>query len=184
MRLIILDRDGVINEDSDAYIKSPAEWVPIPGSLEAIARLNHEGWRVVVASNQSGIARGLFDIEALMRINEKMQRAVAQLGGAIDAVFFCPHGPDDHCRCRKPKPGLLEDIGARLRVDLRGVPAVGDSRRDIDAALEVGALPILVRTGKGQQTLAKGTGLLDVPVFDDLAGVVDSLLAGDLAVGV
>ncbi len=181
MRLIILDRDGVINEDSDAYIKSPAEWVPIPGSLVAIARLNHEGWRVVVASNQSGLARGLFDIDTLMRIHEKMLRAVAQLGGAIDAVFFCPHGPEDHCHCRKPKPGLLEDIGARLRVDLRGIPAVGDSRRDLDAAMQVGALPILVRTGKGQQTLAQGTGLLDAPVFDDLAAVADALLAGELA---
>jgi len=184
MRLIILERDGVINEDSDVYIKSPAEWVPISGSLEAIAKLNHEGWRVVVATNQSGIARGLFDIDALMRIHEKMQRALAQLGGAIDAVFFCPHGPDDHCRCRKPKPGLLEDIGARLHIDLRGVPAVGDSRRDLEAALQVGALPILVRTGKGQQTIAKGTGLLDAPVFDDLAGFVDALLAGELAAGI
>ena len=184
MRLIILDRDGVINEDSDAYIKSPAEWAPIPGSLEAIARLNHEGWRVVVASNQSGIARGLFAIDTLMRIHEKMQRALAQFGGAIDAVFFCPHGPDDHCRCRKPKPGLLEDIGARLHIDLRGVPAVGDSRRDLEAARQVGALPILVRTGNGQQTIAGGTGLLDVPVFDDLAGVVDALLAGELATGI
>ena len=184
MRLIILDRDGVINEDSDAYIKSPAEWVPIPGSLEAIAKLNHEGWRVVVASNQSGIARGLFDIDTLMRIHEKMQRALAQLGGAIDAIFFCPHGPDDHCRCRKPKSGLLEDISARLHVDLRGVPVVGDSRRDLDAALQVGALTILVRTGKGRQTIAKKAGLLDVPVFDDLAGVVEALLASELAAGI
>ncbi len=184
MRLIILDRDGVINEDSDAYIKSPAEWVPIPGSLEAIARLNHEGWRVVVASNQSGIARGLFDIDTLLRIHAKMTLALAQLGGVIDAVFFCPHGPDDHCRCRKPKPGLLEDISARLHIDLRGIPVVGDARRDIEAALEVGALPILVRTGKGQHTIANGTGLVDVPVFDNLAGVADALLAGDLATGV
>lgn len=181
MRLIILGRDGVINEDSDTHIKSPAEWVPLPGSLEAIARLNHEGWRVVVATNQSGLARGLFDIDALMRIHEKMQRAVAQYGGAIDAVFFCPHGPEDHCRCRKPKPGLLEDIGMRLRVDLRGVPTVGDSRQDLEAAVQVGALPILVRTGKGQQTIAHGTGLLDVPVFDDLAAVADALLDGELA---
>ena len=183
MRLIILDRDGVINEDSDAYIKSPAEWVPIPGSLEAIARLNHEGWRVVVASNQSGLALGLFDIDTLMRIHEKMHRAVCQLGGVIEAVFFCPHGPEDHCHCRKPKPGLLEDIAARLRIDLRGVPTVGDSRRDLDAAMQVGALPILVRTGKGQQTIAQGTGLLDVPVYDDLAAVADALLAGELASG-
>lgn len=176
MRLIILDRDGVINEDSDAYIKSPAEWVPLPGSLEAIARLHHEGWRVVVASNQSGLARGLFDLDALMRIHEKMQRAIAQLGGVIDAIFFCPHGPADNCRCRKPKPGLFEDIAARLRVDLQGVPAVGDSRRDIEAALASGATPILVRTGKGRAVDTQDAALANVPVYDDLAAAVDALL--------
>ena len=177
MRLIILDRDGVINEDSDAYIKSPAEWVPLPGSLEAIARLHHEGWRVVIASNQSGLARGLFDLDAIMRIHEKMQRAIAQLGGVIDAIFFCPHGPEDNCRCRKPKPGLFEDIAARLRVDLQGVPAVGDSRRDIEAALAAGAAPILVRTGNGRDVSAQDATLTDVPVYDDLAAVVDALLS-------
>src|SRR5690606_4302045 len=106
-RVIILDRDGVINEDSDEYIKSPQEWIPIPGSLEAIARLHRAGWRVVVATNQSGVARGLFDIDTLMRIHEKMHRAVEEAGGRIEAVFFCPHGPDDACQCRKPRPGLL-----------------------------------------------------------------------------
>src|SRR5690606_15356620 len=130
MRLVILDRDGVINEDSDAYIKSPDEWIPIPGSLEAIARLNRAEYRVVVASNQSGLARGLFDADTLSRIHEKMHRALADVGGAVDAVFFCPHGPDDECDCRKPRPGLLQDIARRLNVSLRGVPAVGDSLRD------------------------------------------------------
>lgn len=179
MRLIILDRDGVINEDSDAYIKSPAEWVPLPGSLEAIARLHHEGWRVVVASNQSGLARGLFDLDTLMRIHEKMQRAIAQLGGVIDAIFFCPHGPEDNCHCRKPKPGLFEEIAARLHVDLRGVPAVGDSRRDIEAARASGAAPILVRTGKGHALDTGDAALAGVPVYDDLAAAVDALLSDE-----
>lgn len=176
MRLIILDRDGVINEDSDAYIKSPAEWVPLPGSLEAIARLHHAGWRVVLASNQSGLARGLFDLDALLRIHEKMHRALAQFGGVIDAIFFCPHGPEDNCRCRKPKPGLFEDIAARLHVDLQGVPAVGDSRRDIEAARASGATPMLVRTGKGRAVNTQDTALADVAVYDDLAAAVDALL--------
>jgi D-glycero-D-manno-heptose 1,7-bisphosphate phosphatase len=178
MRLIILDRDGVINRDSDEYIKSPEEWVPIPGSLEAIAKLTHEGYRIVVATNQSGLARGLFDIDALMRIHEKMHRAVAEMGGAIDAVFFCPHGPDDNCRCRKPKPGLFEEIAARLRVDMVGVPAIGDSMRDIDAARAAGARPILVRSGKIEAVSSDKSLLKDVPVFEDLAEAVETLLAG------
>ncbi|MDV3238697.1 MAG: D-glycero-beta-D-manno-heptose 1,7-bisphosphate 7-phosphatase [Gammaproteobacteria bacterium] len=179
MRLVILDRDGVINEDSDAYIKSPDEWIPIPGSLEAIARLNRAEYRVVVASNQSGLARGLFDADTLSRIHEKMHRALADVGGAIDAVFFCPHGPDDECDCRKPRPGLLQDIARRLNVSLRGVPAIGDSLRDLQAARSVGAQPILVLTGKGAKTQARlqAEGFGDIPVFADLAAVVDALLA-------
>lgn len=176
MRLIILDRDGVINEDSDAYIKAPEEWIPIPGSTEAIARLNRADYRVVVATNQSGIARGLFDLETLANIHAKMLRMVTQAGGRIDSIFFCPHGPNDGCNCRKPKPGLLLEIAKRLGVSLNGVPAVGDSLRDLQAAQRGGALPILVRTGKGRETLEREEVPDDVPIFDDLSRFVDYLL--------
>jgi len=176
MALIILDRDGVINEDSDDYIKSPEEWVPIPGSLEAIARLTRAGYRIAVATNQSGVARGLFDGDTLQRIHDKMRGAVAAAGGEIAAIFFCPHGPDDGCACRKPQPGLLRDIAAHFHVDLSGVPAVGDSLRDIQAAQAVGARPILVRTGKGENTVMRGEGLAGVAVYADLAAAVDALL--------
>jgi D-glycero-D-manno-heptose 1,7-bisphosphate phosphatase len=180
MKLVILDRDGVINYDSDEFIKSPAEWVPIPGSLEAISRLHREGYRMVVASNQSGIARGLFDMDTLARIHAKMLEAVRNKGGEIDAIFFCPHGPDDGCRCRKPLPGLLEDIAERLTVSLNGVWAVGDSERDVEAARAVRARPVLVRTGKGQRTLRKSKLLRSVPVYADLAAFTDALLSGEL----
>ena len=176
MKLIILDRDGVINEDSDDYIKSPAEWIPIPGSLEAIARLVRAGYRIAVATNQSGIARGLFDLETLERIHGKMCAAVAAAGGEIAAIHFCPHGPDDHCACRKPQPGLLRDIAVRFNTDLAGVPAVGDSLRDLQAARAVGARPMLVRTGKGESTVHRGEGLDGVEIYADLAAVVDALL--------
>ena len=176
MKLIILDRDGVINEDSDAYIKSPEEWRPIPGSLEAIARLSQAGYRVVVATNQSGVARGLFDLDTLMRMHDKMHRLVGDAGGQIEAVFFCPHGPDEGCGCRKPKPGMFTEIGRRLMVELDGVPAVGDSLRDLQAAEAAGATPILVRTGKGERTLAQPETVTGIAVFDDLAAVADHLL--------
>lgn len=177
MKLIILDRDGVINEDSDEYIKSPDEFVPIPGSLEAIARLKHAGYTVVVATNQSGIARKLFDIGTLNAIHAKLQRELARFGVAIDAIFFCPHGPDDRCTCRKPKPGLFHDIGARLQTQICGVPCIGDSLRDVEAAREVDARPMLVRTGKGAGALARHADeLRGVPVFDTLADAVDALL--------
>ncbi|MDD3518917.1 MAG: D-glycero-beta-D-manno-heptose 1,7-bisphosphate 7-phosphatase [Chromatiales bacterium] len=179
MKLVILDRDGVINEDSPDYIRSPAEWKPIPGSLEAIARLNQAGWQVVIASNQSGIARGHFDVETLHAMHQKMQRLLEPMGGHVDAIFFCPHGPDDGCACRKPKPGLFHDIATRLHVDLLGVPAVGDSLRDIEAAAAVGAHGVLVRTGKGAATVAKGKVPEGTPVFDDLASFVDDLLWSD-----
>lgn len=175
MKLIILDRDGVINQDSDEFIKSPEEWIPIPGSLEAIARLSHAGYRVVVATNQSGVDRGLFDIETLNRIHERMHHLTHEVGGAIEAVFFCLDADDTH-PYRKPNPGMLEEIGQRLKVNLQGVPAVGDNLRDVQAALAVGATPILVRTGKGKRTLAKGEGIAGIPVFDDLAAVADFLL--------
>lgn len=178
MRLVILDRDGVINEDSDDYIKSPDEWIPISGSLEAIARLNRADYRVVVATNQSGIARGYFDLDTLSQIHEKMYRMLASHGGRIDAVFFCPHAPEDACSCRKPQPGLLQEISSRLRVPLGAVPAVGDSLRDLQAARAVGATPILVRTGKGERTLESGEELEDAPVYDNLAACVAALLSG------
>ncbi|MEO5573987.1 MAG: D-glycero-beta-D-manno-heptose 1,7-bisphosphate 7-phosphatase [Gammaproteobacteria bacterium] len=176
MSLIILDRDGVINYDSDAFIKSPAEWHPIPGSLEAIARLNQAGSKVVVASNQSGIARGLFDLNMLNQIHKKMQDELAQVGGVIETILFCPHAPEDSCDCRKPRPGLLLKIAQQFNRHLTDVPAVGDSLRDIQAALAVGARPILVRTGKGLQALREGHISIDLLVCDDLAGVVDVLL--------
>jgi D-glycero-D-manno-heptose 1,7-bisphosphate phosphatase len=149
MKLIILDRDGTINEDRDDFVKSPDEWVPIAGSLEAIARLNHAGWHTVVATNQSGIARGLFDLPTLNAIHAKMNRAIAEVGGRIDAVFFCPHGPDDGCTCRKPRAGMLKAIGERYGVPLRETYSVGDSLRDLEAAAAAGCAPHMVRTGKG-----------------------------------
>ena len=147
MKLIILDRDGVINQDSDLFIKSVAEWRPIPGSAEAIARLNHAGYRVVVATNQSGISRGLFDTATLNLMHDKMHKLVAQAGGRIDAVFYCPHKNDDHCACRKPAPGMFEEIAKRFRVSLAGVPAVGDSLRDLVAGAAMGCQTMVVRTG-------------------------------------
>ncbi len=181
MKLVILDRDGVINRDSDDYIKSPQEWVPIPGSLEAIARLQRAGYKIVVATNQSGVARGLFDLDMLGRIHAKMLDAVRAKGGEIEAIFFCPHGPDDGCRCRKPLPGLLEEIIERLKINLHGVYAVGDSERDIVAARAAQALPVLVRTGKGERTLKKSQQLAGVPVYADLAAFTEALLSGELA---
>jgi len=177
MKLIILDRDGVINHDSDAFIKTPEEWIAIPGSLEAIARLTQCGYRVVVASNQSGIARGLLDTATFNAINDKMCKAAARVGGRIDAVFFCPHTPDAGCDCRKPAAGMFHQIAQRFSCDLRGVPAVGDSLRDLQAAVAAGATPILVLTGKGKKTRSTG-GLPDnALVFADLASVADSLQA-------
>lgn len=176
MKLVILDRDGVINQDSDAYIKAPEEWIPIPGSLEAIARLNHAGYHVVVATNQSGLARGLFDIDRLNAIHERLYEELDKVGGHIDSIFFCPHGPDDGCDCRKPKIGLMNQISERLDIDLDDVPAIGDSLRDLQAADAVGARPILVLTGKGQKTRDELKEFGDVPVYEDLASAVDALL--------
>jgi len=179
VKLAILDRDGVINEDSDAYIKTPDEWRAVPGSLEAIARLTGAGWRVVVASNQSGLARGLFTMDTLNAIHAKMRREVAQAGGLIDAIFICTHGPDDGCRCRKPAPGLFEDIAGRYDISLANVPAVGDSLRDLQAAASLGCAPWLVRSGKGPRTLERGGLPENTQVRDNLAAVVEELLAGD-----
>jgi D-glycero-D-manno-heptose 1,7-bisphosphate phosphatase len=179
VKLIILDRDGVINYDSDQFIKSPEEWRPIPGSLEAIARLNHAGFRVVVATNQSGLGRGLFDMATLIAINDKMHKALGQVGGRIDAVFYCPHAADSACECRKPKPGMLIEIGHRFGVELTGVPCVGDSVRDLQAAAAIEAQPILVLSGKGEKTLRDGVFPANTIIFPDLAFAVTALLAGD-----
>lgn len=151
--LIILDRDGVINFDSDNYIKNPDEWQPIPGSLEAIARLTHAGWAVAVATNQSGIERGLFDISTLHAIHNKMVQAINAAGGRIDGIFFCPHTNSSNCQCRKPAPGLMRDIATRFNRDLAGVPVVGDSLRDLQAGAAMQCDLWLVRTGKGERTL-------------------------------
>jgi D-glycero-D-manno-heptose 1,7-bisphosphate phosphatase len=169
MKLVILDRDGTINFDSDQYIKSPREWRPIPGSLEAIARLTQAGYRLVVATNQSGIARGLFDVATLNAIHDAMHRAVAQAGGRIEAVFFCPHAADSDCACRKPKPGMLLEIGRRFNVALEDAVMVGDALRDLQAAAAAGARPVLVLTGKGQATLDAGGLPAETRVFSDLA---------------
>lgn len=148
MKLVILDRDGTINYEREDYIKSPEEWVPLPGSLEAIARLNHAGWHVVVATNQSGVGRGLFDMVALNAMHAKMNQLLARVGGRVEAVFFCPHTPEDHCNCRKPMPGLFQTIGQRFGRGLNGVPMAGDLPRDLLAAQSVGCEPHLVRTGQ------------------------------------
>lgn len=177
MKLVILDRDGVINYDSAQFIKSPAEWKPIPGSLDAIARLNQAGFRVVVATNQSGIGRGLFDMDTLNAIHGKMHRAAQAVGARIDAVFYCPHAADSGCNCRKPKPGMFERIASCYNIDLAGTPSIGDSLRDLQAAVAVGGKPLLVLTGKGEKTQAEGNMPEGTLVFADLAAAVDHLLA-------
>lgn len=176
MKLVILDRDGVINLDSDQYIKSPEEWNPIPGSLEAIALLNQAGFRVVVCTNQSGIGRGLFGMDTLNAIHDKMIRALAQLGGHVDAIFFCPHTTTDDCVCRKPKPGMLQEIEARFNISLTNVPAIGDSLRDLQAAAAVGAKPILVLTGKGRKTAADPELPRHIASYPDLAAAVTQII--------
>lgn len=175
MKLIILDRDGVINYDSDAFIKTPDEWKPIPGSLEAIAHLTQMGYRVVVATNQAGIGRGLLDMAALNAINDKMWKAANQAGGRIDAMFFCPHTCTDKCNCRKPATGMFKEIAQRFGLELNGVPAIGDSLRDMQAAAAVDAIPVLVLTGKGEKTKAEGKLPENTRIFSDLAAAVNAL---------
>ncbi len=176
MKLVILDRDGVINHDRPDFVKSPEEWQPIAGSLEAIAELNQAGFRVIIATNQSGVARGLFDMATVNAINEKMHKALAQAGGRIDAIFYCAHAADEDCRCRKPKPGMLEDIGQRLNTPLDSVPLVGDSLRDLQAAAAVNAQPILVLTGKGETTVEQGGLPAGTMVFSNLAEAVKFII--------
>lgn len=176
MKLVILDRDGVINCDSPSHIRTPNEWQPIPGSLEAIARLNQAGCHVVVATNQSGVGRGLFEMAALNAIHDRMHRALGAVGGRIDAIFYCPHAQDADCRCRKPRPGLYEEISRRFGMNLAGVPCIGDARRDLEAAAAVGAQPMLVLTGKGETTRREGALPPGTSVFADLAEAVQSIV--------
>jgi len=184
--LVILDRDGVINHDSDDYIKSPDEWQPLPGSLEAIARLCRADYTVIVATNQAGVGRGLFSLEMLIRIHRKMASSIRDKGGRLNSVFFCPHSPADQCGCRKPKPGMLLEISDRLGVRLSGVPVVGDSLRDLEAAAAAGAMPVMVKTGRGrltQEKLSQGElshTLGQTPVYADLAAFTDAVLDGRL----
>lgn len=179
MPLIILDRDGVINYDSDEYIKSPDEWHAIPGSLEAIAQLNRAGYQVVIVTNQSGVARGFYDLETLDKIHEKMQEELAAVGGYVEEIFFCPHHPDEHCNCRKPKPGLLYKIREKYGIDLSESYFIGDTLTDMQVAVEVNCKPILLMTGKGKKTLEKSPELASLKCFDDLASAVHFILKGE-----
>ena len=175
MKLVILDRDGTINHDSDHYIKSLDEWRPIKGSIEAIARLTQAGYRIVVATNQSGIARRLFTTRTLFEIHEALQRAATQAGGRIDAFFFCPHAADSKCQCRKPEPGMLLEIARRFNVSLKDVYMVGDASRDVQAAAAAGARPVLVLTGKGKKTHDEEELPPGTQVFADLASFAEHL---------
>ena len=179
MKLIILDRDGVINQDSDAYIKSPEEWLPIPRSLEAIAKLNRAGYTVAVATNQSGLSRGYFDLKTLSAMHRKMETLLSEHGGQIDAVFYCPHGPKDGCECRKPNPGMLHEIGERFQANLKRVFFIGDTISDMKAATAAGVKPVLVRTGKGEKTelLLDENNFSHVPVHNDLMSAVEDILS-------
>ncbi len=166
-RYVLIDRDGVLNQDSEDFIKSPAQWQPLPGSLEAVALLNQHGYEVIVITNQSGLARGLFDETVLTQIHSKMHRMLAECGAHITKIYFCPHGPDSACNCRKPKPGLLQAFAADFQVNLNDVFFIGDAIRDVQAALAAGAKPLLVKTGQGQQTQIDNPNL-NIPVFEDL----------------
>ena len=175
LKLLILDRDGVINYDSDAYIKSVEEWRPLPGAIEAIAQLSKAGWTVAVATNQSGIARGYYDIATLDAMHERLRSLVAEQGGEVGLIVYCPHGPDAGCACRKPKPGMLQAIATHYGADLAGCWFVGDSLGDLQAAQAVDSQPVLVKTGKGLQTLAKNLPV-NTLIFDDLAAVAAELI--------
>lgn len=183
MKLLILDRDGVINQDSDAFIKSVEEWLPIPGSIEAMARLTKLGFSIYVATNQSGLGRGLFDKGTLLAMHDRMTNLVEAAGGQIKGIYYCPHHPDDNCDCRKPLPGLLEQISRDASVSVAGAPLVGDSLRDLQAGLAASCQPVLVKTGKGATTLTRlrdtADPLLDaLPIFDSLAHFADHLQTG------
>lgn len=176
VKLIILDRDGVINIDSASFIKTADEWQPIPGSLEAIARLNQAGYKVVVCTNQSGIARGLLNMSALNAIHQKMHMAAQEVGAEIDAIFFCPHSAADNCDCRKPKSGMFQEIAKRYEVSLKGIPNIGDSLRDLQAGFNCGCISYLLLTGKGMKTQLDDGLPPDTLIYPDLAAAVDGLL--------
>ena len=177
MPFIILDRDGVINHESAEYIKSPEEWIPIPGSLQAIASLNKAGFHVFVATNQSGVARGFYDLAMLDCIHEKLVSELASYGGVIDEIFFCPHHPDDRCACRKPEPGLIHRIQEKYNVPLSETYFVGDSAVDMLAARRAGCRPLLVLSGNGSKTLKMHPEFLSIPRFVDLSEVANALLS-------
>lgn len=178
MPLLLLDRDGVINHDSENYIRSLDDWRPIDGSLEAIARASQAGYQVAIVTNQSGLARGYFSLQTLNEIHAELRGRVAQLGGKIDAIAFCPHGPDDGCSCRKPSPGMVLELLSKLKTAPENAVMVGDSLRDLQAAAAAGVKPLLVRTGNGEKTLGNADLLINTSVYDDLSEVVDRLLAG------
>jgi D-glycero-D-manno-heptose 1,7-bisphosphate phosphatase len=176
--LVILDRDGVINKDSTEFVKTPDEWLPLPGSIEAIAELSCAGYAIAVASNQSGLARGLFDLKALEAMHAKFRSLVNEAGGKVDYIVICPHGPDDGCACRKPGPGMYLQIADHFDTGLDGVPVVGDSIRDLEAALAAGAAPVLVRTGNGLKSEAQlDGGLALTPIYDDLAAFAKTFIS-------
>lgn len=190
MKLIILDRDGVINHDRDDYVKSADEWIPIDGSIDAIARLHKAGFTVLVATNQSGLARGKFDLDDLEAMHEKLTRLVEEQGAELAAIFYCPHHPDDNCKCRKPLPGMIDAIEAEFNISAEGFYFVGDSLRDLQAAIAKGCKPILVKTGNGEKTIAQladvnlqtqasKVALEQVHLVDDLASAADFVIAND-----
>ena len=178
-RLVVLDRDGTLNLDDKAIIAGPDDWVPVAGALEAVARLNQAGCRVVIATNQSGLGRGLFDADTMNRVHAKMNKLLAAVGARVDAVFFCPHSRDDACDCRKPKPGMFKRIADTFNVDLKCVPAIGDSLRDLQACAALGCQPMLVLTGKGEKTKAEGNLPENTLEFANLAAAIEHLLGKD-----
>lgn len=176
-KLIILDRDGVINKDSDNYIRSPEEWLPLPGSIEAMAQLYKSGFTVTIATNQSGLARGYFNLDTLNAMHDKMNNLLEQQQGRVAAIKYCPHGPDNQCQCRKPLPGMVEELIHEFKVTPEECWLVGDSLRDLVAGQTAGCKVALVKTGKGLRTLTKGEGLEGIPVFEDLADFTHFILA-------
>jgi len=177
MRLIVLDRDGTLNENPEDFLRSPEDWTPIPGALEAVARLNQGGWRVVVATNQSGLGRGLFDVATLNAMHARMHKELAAAGARVEAVFFCPHAPEEGCDCRKPAPGLFQQIARRMKVAPSSVVAAGDSVRDAMAASAAGCEAHLIASGPAAEVGA------DLPagtrIHPDLGAFADFILARD-----
>jgi D-glycero-D-manno-heptose 1,7-bisphosphate phosphatase len=185
-KLVIVGRDGILNRFREDHVKEPAEWEPLPGALEAVARLNHAGWHVVVATNQAGIGRGMIDMQAVNAVHLHMMKMLASKGGRLDAVFFCPHARDDHCDCRKPLPGMMHDIAQRYGADLKNVPMVADTLRDLEAARAAGCPPHLVKTGRAslvsESELAQWVAAVPgTVVHDDLAAFASHLLQQELA---